>query len=130
MRPGPLADSAIVLRGGSLRDIQKIGAKVEAAHHRGVGPVLSVWCDESHPGESREQTLMRISLDAGIPHPKIMTSTVGELRARGFEFELDTSDGQSQYHYHVLFELPVRDSQVQAFIETFGMPEPNPTGGR
>ncbi len=59
-----------------------------------------------------------------------MVTNVGSLRAHNLRLERDVSDGQSQYHYHVHFELPVQDSQIQSFIDSFGLPEPNPTGGR
>lgn len=121
---------ALVVRGGSLRDVEKLVSRIERAIESGSGAVLSVWASDVLPGETREATLRRVSQDAGIPHPKLMVTTCGALLAHGFELVSDTSDGQSQYHFHVHFLEPVGHSQVRDFIEVFDQPESNPTGGR
>lgn len=126
----PLSDEALVVRGGSTRDAEDIQDKVLAAVEDGDGPLLSVWCTDIAPGETRDQALSRLCTEADFPHKKVQVGTLGSVRAAVAGLYQDSSEGEPESHYHVLFTEDVTLSEVEVFISSLGDPEPNPTGGK
>jgi len=122
--------NAWAVRGGAVRDALILRGLVLEAVEDGDGPVLSIFCAAASTGEASHETLRRICEDADIPHGQVQVSSVGRLVEAGFEVKLAVDDGESELHHHVLFALPVTESQVQAFIDCFGQAVPNPTGGK
>lgn len=105
--------------------------KVEMAIEDGDGAVLSVFCDVSrtvheHPGMS----LVELCIVSDVIHSKVQVSTVCRLEEAGFQLEADITDGQPHTHHHVLFEEPVQESTLSAFIQCFDEPIPTPSGGK
>lgn len=126
----PLSDEALAVRGGTLRDPERIRAKVLDAIEDGDGPVLSLWSDDPHEDEHREDLVRRLSVDGDIPHKSLQVGSVGAIRAAVSDFRQDSSSGEPVTHFHAVFSEPVALSQVEAFILAMNTPEPNPTGGK
>lgn len=128
----PLSPDAMVVRGGSLRDVEAIRAKVLEAVADGDGPVLSVWCDDAVEGESRNELLLRLCSEENgdFPHPRVQAGTFGAMAAAMDDLVQDSSEGEPETHYHAVFGEDVALSQVEAFILALGEPELNPTGGK
>ena len=55
---------------------------------------------------------------------------MGTLRAAGFEPVPDTSDGQPDCHYNVIFGNEVRADDAERCIRCFHGPIPKQTGGK
>lgn len=92
-------------------------------------PALSVYIVE--PGNGTfDETVMAASVCGDVPHGQIQVTRLGDLRAAGFEPVLDTSDGQPDCHYNVIFGNEVRPEDAEGFIRCFDEPMANPTGGR
>jgi len=126
----PLSDDAMAIRGGKVRDAGTIRESILKAVAAGAGPVYSVFCADAQNGESREDLMRRICVEAPVVHTKIQVGTTGGLRAVLSDLVQDTSRGQAECHYHAVFADGVPLLQVQAFVDALGEPEPNPTGGR
>jgi hypothetical protein len=120
----------LVVRGGILRDPERIRNKVLEAIEDGDGPVLSIWCAEAQLGESREELLLRICREADFPYRKVQVGTFGRMRHAVPDVYQESSSGEPDSHYHVSFTGDVALSQVEAFIAALDEPEPNPTGGK
>ncbi|SKW13138.1 Uncharacterised protein [Mycobacteroides abscessus subsp. abscessus] len=79
-----------------------------------------------HPGMS----LVELCIVSDVIHSKVQVSTVCRLEEAGFQLEADITDGQPHTHHHVLFEEPVQESTLSAFIQCFDEPIPTPSGGK
>lgn len=126
-----IGEGALVVRGGVGRNVGDLLGAIEDALTDGDGPVVSVYC--GWPADSNEscasvvEAICREALVAGsLPHNKIQVAEASEVLALGVELVHDSSDGQASNHYHVTFQVPVTESQVQSFIEVFGEPILNP----
>lgn len=126
-----LHPEALVIRGGTVRDVKTLKTKIEEAIEDGDGAVISVFCDVRHTDNNDNgmglEELCRVS---NVVHTKVQLSTVSRLRAEGFSPELDVSDGQPFTHHHVTIEEPVQESRLETFIKCFDEPIANPTGGK
>jgi hypothetical protein len=127
-----LSDAGMVVRGGSTRDPGVLRGKILEAIADGDGPVLSVWCDDAREGESREALLLRLcSQENGdLPYPRVQVGTAAAVRQAVDELVQYSDEGEPITHYHAVFAPEVASSQVEAFIQALGEPEPNPTGGK
>lgn len=125
-----LSPTALVVRGGSNRDVQSLMRLILEAVEDGDGPVLSVFCESPASGETFDHALRRLCDTAGIPHPKVLVARAGDVTAAGVTLVSDTDDGQPSNHYHAVFHLPMEESQLQRFVACFDGPVPNPTGGK
>lgn len=124
-----LFDDDLVVRGGTKRSVASIEPVLVEAIDMGYGAVLSVFIDS--PGtDGREAALYRICDDADVPHGQIQVTTVGQLRTAGFDILPHVEGDWPENHCHVIFDEPLSNSQIEAFISVFGEPEKNPTGGR
>jgi hypothetical protein len=121
---------ALVVRGGTIRDPDKLRARLEKSRDDGDGYGLSVWSAVPLAGESREDTLIRICEDSHAPHKQIQVAPFSSLVAHIFELEHDDSNGQGQYHHNVFFSDPVPDSRLRDFVSCFDEPEPKPIRGK
>ena len=126
----PLHPDALVVRGGTIRDVETLKAKVEDAIEDGDGAVISVFCDVWRTGQHDGATLAQLCAASDVVHTKVQVTTVRRLREHGFEPELAISNGEPETHHHVVLEEPVQESTLRAFIDCFGEPVPNPTGGK
>lgn len=111
----PLHPDALVVRGGTARDVETLKTKVEEAIEDGDGAVISVFCDVKRT-DTEEMTLMELCDESEVIHGKVQVTTVGRLREQGFEPILDISNGQRFTHHHVTLAEPVQESTLQAFI--------------
>lgn len=129
MPPEYLGDDAVVVRGGQSRDVDAHVQKInDAAEDWGI-PALSVYIVE-RGSSTFDAALMEACICGDIPHGKVQVARLGDLRAAGFEPVLDTSDGQPDCHYNVIFGNEVQPEDAERFIRCFDEPMANPTGGR
>ena len=113
--PKRLPDDAVVVRGGlMLRADLVLGAQ---AHFDSEGiHALSVY---SAPG----RTAAEIAVGVPLRHSKIRTSTVGRVRAAGYE--VVSSPGPSG-HADLLLPTPPTENDWSALDSAFDPPRPNP----
>jgi hypothetical protein len=121
----PAADW-FVIRGGLFARAEDVLTSVSDALEDGYGATASVFVGRVLDGETLEQAIGRICKAGYIRNGKVRMSTVGSLRAAGFTLELDTSDGQPECHYNVIFSEPPDLGQAKLFIQCFDAPIPNP----
>ena len=121
---------AIVVRGGTKRDIAMLRDDIKDAMEQGYGPVLSTFADNTRDGESRQETIHRICASSDIPHGKIQVSTVQTLTDAGLPPTPHVEEDWPEMHCHVTFGIPISDRQIQGFVEAFDEPIANPTGGK
>lgn len=124
-----LHPDALVVRGGTVRDIATLKTKVEEAIEDGDGAVISVFCDVKRT-ETEAMNLAELCAESEVIHTKVQVTTVARLQAQGFEPILDISNGQRSTHHHVELTEPVQESTLQAFIDCFDEPVANPAGGK
>lgn len=124
-----LHPEALVVRGGTVRDVDTLKTKVEEAVEDGDGPVISVFCDIECT-DTQAVSLEQLCADSGVVHTKVQVTTASRLRARGFEPILEVSNGEPFTHHHVVLTEPVQESELQAFIDCFDEPIANPVGGK
>lgn len=118
------------MRGGILRDPEKLLTKAQKAAAHGFGHVISVHCDVDCTDDGPGLTVEELCEISDIPHSKIQLTTVNRLAAVGVELELDVSDGQPFTHHNAKLPEPVGESAAKAFIDCFDMPIPKPGGGK
>jgi hypothetical protein len=125
----PLHPDAMVVRGGTVRDVATLKTKVDEAIEDGDGAVISVFCDVNRT-DTDAMTLAELCAESEVIHTKVQVTTVARLQAQGFEPILDISNGQLLTHHHVVLAEPVQESTLQAFIDCFDEPVANPAGGK
>lgn len=125
----PLHPDALVVRGGTVRDVATLKTKVDEAIEDGDGAVISVFCDVNRT-DTEAMTLAQLCAESEVIHAKVQLTTVARLQAQGFEPILDISNGQRLTHHHVVLAEPVQESTLQAFIDCFDEPVANPAGGK
>ena len=123
-----IADDAVVVRGGSVREASRVLAKIMDAIGDGDGPVLSVYCLEPE-GRSTAEVVRRICELADVRYGKVQISTAGALRSAGLELVHSVADGEPECHYHVDFGDDVDELRVEAFIKCLQEPIVNPAKG-
>ena len=123
-----ISDDAVVVRGGSVREVSRVLAKIMDAIGDGDGPVLSVYCLEPE-GESTADVVPRLCRLADVQYGKIQISTVGALRSAGLQLVHSVADGEPDCHYHVDFGDDVDELRVEAFIKCLQEPIVNPAKG-
>jgi len=121
--------SALVVRGGAVRDAQLVLEKIMDAVADGDGPVLSVYCTEPVPGLTLMETVYKLCVESDLPHAKVQLAVAECLLAAGVGLVQWTAQGEPACHYHANFGDDVDASVVQRFIDCFSEPMPNPTGG-
>ena len=127
----PLPDDMIVVRGGQDRDPDSVLQKVNDAVRDGDEPVLSVYCGVAGPDETEEEVIERVCREGDIPHGTVQVSTVGALsQGRPFVLTQETADGEPECHHHAHFGDGYDRDRAQDFIDRFGEPILNPTGGK
>lgn len=124
-----LSDDAVVVRGGQSRSVGDHVQRLEDNLEDHGLAALSVYAVEPEGGVFGDD-VRTASLCGDVPHRQIQTSTMGRLRAAGFEPVLDVSDGQPDCHYNVIFGNEVLPEDAERFIRCFDGPIPNPTGGK
>lgn len=125
-----MPSSSLVVRGGTKRGFKSLVDDIEDAIDQGYGPVLSVYVGEQLESESYLDALHRLCKDADIPHGKVQVARLGQLRESDIQIERYVENGWAETHCHVIFSVPLRESEVDSFSELFSDPEVNPTGGR
>jgi hypothetical protein len=125
-----LHPDALVVRGGTVRDVETLRTKVEDAIEDGDGAVISVFCDVKRADTEAPMTLHDLCAESDIVHTKVQVTTVSRLQVQGFEPILDISNEQRFTHHHVVLDEPVQESALQAFIDCFDEPVANPAGGK
>jgi hypothetical protein len=126
----PLHPDALVVRGGTSRDVETLKGKVNETIEDGDGAVISVFCDASRTEDTEGMSLHELCAESEVPHTKVQVTTAARLREHGFEPILDISDGQRFTHHHIELAEPVQESTLRAFIDCFDEPVANPTGGK
>lgn len=124
-----LHPDALVVRGGTVRDVDTLRSKIEDAIEDGDGAVISVFCDVKRT-DTEAMSLRELCAESEIVHTKVQVTTVSRLQAQGFEPILDISNEQRFTHHHVVLDEPVQESALQAFIDCFDEPVANPAGGK
>jgi hypothetical protein len=124
-----LHPDALVVRGGTVRDFETLNRKVDEAIKDGDGPVISVFCDVTHD-DNGGMSLLQLCAVSDVVHSKVQVATVSRLRTQGFEPVLEVSNGEPFTHHHVVLAVPVEESNLRAFIDSFDEPIANPTGGK
>ncbi|WP_157560172.1 hypothetical protein [Microbacterium sp. H83] len=119
-------DDDVVIRGGILADPEALLEALEDSSDLGEGPVLSVWVGTPAEHKSLAACVRDVCLGADVRHGKVRLTTSKRLRDAGFELEHDTSDGQAESHFHVLFPDDPTMVEVNRFIDCFDDPIPNP----
>lgn len=119
-------DDDIVVRGGTFVDANALLESIEDAVDLGYGPVLSVFVGPRESHRDFRSCVRDICVDAQVPHGKVRLSSPMRLRAQGFELIHDTSDGQPESHFHVLFPDDPTSVDVARFIACFDAPILNP----
>lgn len=125
-----LHPDALVVRGGTSRDVGVLRTKVDEAIEDGDGAVISVFCDSKRNDAEPGMSLHELCAESEVVHTKVQVTTVSKLREQGFEPILDVSGGQRFTHHHVVLAEPMQESELQAFIDCFDEPVANPTGGK
>jgi hypothetical protein len=126
--PPELPDEAVVVRGGIMEREPTIKKAASAIPDHGVNG-LSVWSVEGL--SAAEIVRLARSYDdptaappkSYMPYPQMRTSTVVQLRARGFDLRPDSPLG----HYMLTIPTPAADGDWDALQEEFGYPEPTPS---
>ena len=122
----PPDSGPFVIRGGLFPTADNVLTAVSDSYEDGDGAVASVFVGAREEGESRDQALRRLSIEANLPHSKIRVASLSALEAAGFELTQDTSDGQPPCHYNVVFTEPPHIDQAKLFEGCFGAPIANP----
>jgi hypothetical protein len=125
----PSSHGVIVVRGGVNRDVEQLTELIRDNEFASGQAVLSVFCADAVAGEDSETHLHRVCSESKIRHGQVQLSTPEAIRDAGLLLEPDASGGQELHHHHVIFNSPVTESQVRAFVDAFSEPRPNPTGG-
>lgn len=125
-----LHPAAMVVRGGSVRDVPTLKEKVEEAIEDGYGACVSVFADVDKVDEESGMSLDELCRVSGLPHGKVQLSTPERLIGEGFEPQLDTSNDQGRTHHNVTFTQPVEESELLRFIGCFDEPVENPAAKR
>lgn len=115
----PLPDDAIVVRGG-VRAPETIAVNAQTTFDTDGFWGVSGF---SAADQTVEQ-IAQLAYDQGrLPHPKVRTSTVGLVRAAGFEVEQTADD-----YPHVDIFLPAdpTDAVCSQLADAFDEPIPNP----
>lgn len=122
--PADLPDEAIVVRGGEMAPEPTI--KSAEATFREVGVYgLSVWS----AAELSAGDIVRLARSHDterqryLPHGKMRTSTVGQLRGHGFELVPDSPLG----HYLLTIPTPPADDDWNVLQQEFGNTKPTPS---
>jgi hypothetical protein len=124
-----LEDGDVVVRGGIFSDPDLILEVVEDAIDMGYGPVLSVFVGKIAAHDNVESSVRAACVDGSIPHGKVRFCHARELIDAGFELVHDTSAGQPECHFHVLFPEEPTSVDADRFIRCFGEPIKNPAKG-
>jgi hypothetical protein len=98
-----LHPDALVVRGGTVRDVATLKTKVDEAIEDGDGAVISVFCDAKRT-DTVAMTLAELCAESEVIHTKVQVTTVARLQAEGFEPILDVSNGQRFTHHHVVLD--------------------------
>jgi hypothetical protein len=114
--PERLPDEAVVVRGGLLSS-ESMDTSVNTHFDEFGEYALSVSC---RPGLTADG----IAQEAGIPHPKLRESTVGAIRAIGYDVLASEQHGPA--HAEVAFSYPPGDADWEALQGVFGPARPNP----
>jgi len=118
---GRLPDEAIVVRAGimELRDLRKnvedhyVTVLTEEAREEWA---MSVYCIPDKSAEYIAQKARKLN-------PKMCVSTVGEIRAAGYDVR---SDWEEDGHSNVMFDTQPDDKDLLAVKSAFSDPVPNP----
>ncbi|MGQ4819225.1 hypothetical protein ACQ1ZK_19210, partial [Enterococcus faecium] len=82
-----LTGTAVVIRGGQVRDPQVVLRKLQGLEDRGRRPLISVFAANRGEGETEEAAFVRVCAESGVPHGQVQRSTAGRLEAAGFALE-------------------------------------------
>lgn len=118
-----------VVRGGTLRDPEKVVELVLDNLDMGYAALSVFWSPPIDESETESEYLIRLCSESRIPHKQIQISTPAQLAEAGFALVADNSGGQAPNHHHVMFNVPVTLDQAMQFVAVFTDPRPNPTGG-
>ncbi|MGA7134015.1 MAG: hypothetical protein WBZ15_17030 [Mycobacterium sp.] len=84
---------------------------------------VSVWADNTNPGETREQLIARLlaasEMRAASNAYYWECSTAQELVRRRFTFDKDGDDDEPEVHYVVVLGEPPTLDDAQRFVEAF-----------
>lgn len=118
-----LPDLAIVVRGGIAKDHGSMRVGAMKARERLGFYALSVYAKPRDPGQSVKDTVGQLVHHGGIENRRILVTTAGRLRARGFEL---VRTGPDPLHYSVVLD----DTGPATFIrfeKSFDPPQENPS---
>ena len=124
-----LPDDAVVVRGGLFPNAEDVLDLILDALDDGDGPVLSVFAADPAAHGSVNSAISAACRGGQVPHRKVRVTQAGALRRLGFKLVQDSSDGQAECHYHVVFSGDPTIVEVQAFVDCFGDPIFNPAKG-
>jgi hypothetical protein len=121
--PSDLPDDTTVVRGGLMHRERTIKSAEAAFREFGVYG-LSVWAVANLNAEKIVRHARHHDTESQhyLPHPQMRTSTVGQLRRRGFDLEPDSPRG----HYLLTIPTPPTDDDWDALEQEFGEPQPTP----
>ena len=71
---------AVVVRGGTVRDVATLKTKVEEAIEDGDGPVISVFCDVTRT-DTEAMDLHELCAESDVVHTKVQVTTVSRRSA-------------------------------------------------
>jgi hypothetical protein len=120
-----LSDDAIVIRGGRQRDSSVIVTGLQQVVDDGGSPNLSVYAADPFPGDVLV-TVAWLVKESQIPHTNVQVSTIGRLRASGFEILEVRRPDEPTCHYEYSFSLPLDQYEVRRWISCFNDPIPTP----
>jgi hypothetical protein len=111
----PLPDDAVVVRGGYMRSKSLlISATTHYEESRCTEWAWSFWCA---PGKTADE----IAAEADFAHDVICESTVGRIRAAGFEVE---SDSSSDDHCKIKLSGEPTDADCKRLRDAFDEARP------
>ena len=114
----------------TTQTIERVTRLLEDAIEDGDGPVLSVFAEPKAPGESVESVTERICRTADLPHSRILVSSAPRLASAQLHIVRSIDDGEAVNHHHVVFREPLDPVQIQAYVQCWDAPRPNPTSGK
>lgn len=118
-----IEDETVVVRGGKLNQARLFQAAELALRDRRVRSAsLSVYRSLLDLERGLDEHLADACRH--VPHPTFQSTTVGRLRAAGFQV---TRTGNNEAHCSVDLGLPLQPAAIDDFVACFGPNEEKPT---
>ncbi len=115
-------DDAVAVRGGLVINAEVLREQAEDSFAEHGKHTLSVWVAVKGEEETDEEVIARLATEAPIPNRQLRATTVGTLRALGFQV---VKTGRNPRHYDVDIGS-VEPEAIERFMNAFGNPRRNP----